>query len=32
MHAIHILFVVMFPKVDGGKVQFMDARLPDEVE
>ena len=25
-------FVVMFPKVDGGKVQFVDARLPDEVE
>ena len=23
-------FVVMFPKVDGGKIQFVDARLPDE--
>ena len=23
-------FVVMFPKIDGGKVQFVDARLPDE--
>lgn len=23
-------FVVMFPKADGGKVQFVDARLPDE--
>jgi GxxExxY protein len=23
-------FVVMFPKADGGKIQFVDARLPDE--
>lgn len=23
-------FVVMFPKSDGGKIQFVDARLPDE--
>ena len=23
-------FVVMFPKVDGGKIRFVDARLPDE--
>jgi GxxExxY protein len=23
-------FVVMFPKADGGAVQFVDARLPDE--
>jgi GxxExxY protein len=23
-------FVIMFPKTDGGKVQFVDARLPDE--
>jgi GxxExxY protein len=23
-------FVVMFPKTDGGKIQFVDARLPDE--
>ena len=25
-------FVVMFPKIDGGKVQFVDARLPDDAE
>jgi GxxExxY protein len=25
-------FVVMFPKSDGGAVQFVDARLPDEAE
>jgi GxxExxY protein len=25
-------FVVMFPKIDGGKVQFVDARLPDDGE
>jgi GxxExxY protein len=25
-------FVVMFPKTDGGKVQFVDARLPDDAE
>lgn len=23
-------FVVMFPKADGGKIQFVDARMPDE--
>jgi GxxExxY protein len=25
-------FVVMFPKTDGGVIQFVDARLPDETE
>jgi len=25
-------YVVMFPKADGGAIQFVDARLPDETE
>lgn len=32
LQGIEYGFVVMFPKVDGGKVQFVDARIADDVE
>jgi GxxExxY protein len=32
LQKIQFGFVVMFPKTDGGKVQFVDARLPDVPE
>ena len=32
LQGIEYGFVVMFPKTDGGKIQFVDARVPDVAE